>query len=96
MLHYLPFQCVSQWVNEGSPTCPICRHPASLPDPFKAPAGFTPEEFSGLGLNKESLPVTTEASDRGSRLTHPGDEGDWDLPTEPIQPESVSFKIFFF
>jgi len=52
-----------------------------------------PSHFDILPANEEFLPVATEASDRDSRLTHPDDKGDWDLPTKPIQP--VSFKIFF-
>jgi len=49
--------------------------------------------FNILPANRESLPVTAETSNRGSRVTQPDDKGDWDVTTEAVQP--VSFKIFF-
>jgi len=67
------------------------RHTA--PTTLTEEVTHAPSHFDILSANEDSLPVTREASNRGSRLTQPGDEGDWGLPTEPIQP--VSFKIFF-
>jgi len=77
------------------PTLPQLAYEHTAPNTLPEEVPPAPSHFDILRANEESLPVTREASDRGSRLTQPGDEGDWDLPTEPIQPESVSFKIFF-
>jgi len=77
------------------PTLPQLAYEHTAPTTLPEEIPHAPSHFDTVLANEESLPVATEASDRGSRVTHPGDEGDGDLPTEPIQPESVSFKIFF-
>jgi len=46
-----------------------------------------------LPANEESLLATRKRSDSSSSLTQPEDKSDWDLPTEPIQPESVSVVL---
>ena len=44
-------QCISKWLNEQRPECPLCNKPAILPDLFEAPAGLTAADFPSLGLS---------------------------------------------
>jgi len=86
--------------SEDYTTADVRTPPTPPQPPYEHTAPTTLSEESPYASSyfedEDSLPVTTEASGRGSRVADSGDEGDGDLPTEPIQPESVSFKIFFF
>jgi len=78
------------------PTLPQPAYEHTAPTTLSEEIPHAPSHFDILSANEDSLPVTREASDRGSRVIYSEDKGDWDLPTEPIQPESVSFKISCF
>ncbi|KAF6016904.1 hypothetical protein EB796_024786 [Bugula neritina] len=69
------------------PTLPQPAYEHTAPTTLSEEIPHAPSHFE----DEDSLPVTTEASGRGSRVTDSEDKGDWDVTTEPIQPESLLF-----